>query len=543
MSTGIRLRRGSLLARRPQPKGSEAGDTLVEVLITLVILGITVVALLSGFMTAISASATNQNLTTLDSVLKSFVETATYDLGRAIPTQFVPCAQASNYSGLSETKGVYSASITGSVSYWYQNGWTSNLSNCSSTATPPQQELLTATVTNTANGSTQSINFAVADPEYTPSNPATPTITSANNTTIAAGTSGTFTVTATGSPTPSLTAANLPSWATLQDMGGGIGTLTMNPPQSAASGSPYNTIVFTASSGFNGGTTFNQTFTITVSSPPSFTSVNSDTESPATNFSFPVTASGSPSPTITTTTSPLPTGVTFTSGSGSATLSGDTSTQPGSYTINFVATNTVGTTSQTFTLVISPYTAPSFTSPSSNSGTAIPHVAMTPLQVAATGAPSPALLMIGTVPGLSFSTSTGKLTGTPTTPGTYNLTFTATNAGGTATWPYALTVLPVSTPQIKCVSLSSTTCTAVSKKKNTSFTFYLIATSTTNGFLPNPAVTSGCLSTATPNELSSTVIQVAAKGVNSAKSCSVTETNEDTGSVTVPAASGITLTN
>ena len=46
---------------------SEDGDTLVEVLAALVVLGIAAVALLFGFATSITASAEHRNLASLDS--------------------------------------------------------------------------------------------------------------------------------------------------------------------------------------------------------------------------------------------------------------------------------------------------------------------------------------------------------------------------------------------------------------------------------------------------------------------------------------------
>ena len=46
----------------------------------------------------------------------------------------------------------------------------------------------------------------------------------------------------------------------------------------------------------------------------------------------------------------------------------------------------------------------------------------------------------GTVPGVSFNNSTGVLSGVPTTPGTYALTFTANNAVGSATQNFILAV-------------------------------------------------------------------------------------------------------
>ena len=54
-----------------ESRWSDRGDTLIEVLLALVILGIAGVALLTGFATSITASGTHRNLATLDSSVRS----------------------------------------------------------------------------------------------------------------------------------------------------------------------------------------------------------------------------------------------------------------------------------------------------------------------------------------------------------------------------------------------------------------------------------------------------------------------------------------
>jgi type II secretory pathway pseudopilin PulG len=55
---------------------SEVGDTLIEVLLALVILGLASVALLLAFGTSISSSAEHRSLTTFDTVLRTASEEA-----------------------------------------------------------------------------------------------------------------------------------------------------------------------------------------------------------------------------------------------------------------------------------------------------------------------------------------------------------------------------------------------------------------------------------------------------------------------------------
>ena len=56
---------------------SEAGDTLVEILIALTIVGIAATAILLAFATAISGSGNHRNEVTLDTMLRAASEEAT----------------------------------------------------------------------------------------------------------------------------------------------------------------------------------------------------------------------------------------------------------------------------------------------------------------------------------------------------------------------------------------------------------------------------------------------------------------------------------
>ena len=57
-------------------RNGEDGDTLVEVLLTIVIVGLTAVALLLGFATSISSTAEHRNLTSLDAAARVAVDAA-----------------------------------------------------------------------------------------------------------------------------------------------------------------------------------------------------------------------------------------------------------------------------------------------------------------------------------------------------------------------------------------------------------------------------------------------------------------------------------
>jgi len=81
---------------------------------------------------------------------------------------------------------------------------------------------------------------------------------------------------------------------------------------------------------------------------------------------------------------------------------------------------------------------PAFTSASSTTFTVGVSGSFT---VTATGTPTPTLTESGALPaGVTFAAATGVLGGTPSTAGTFLITFTATNTAGTATQSFTLTV-------------------------------------------------------------------------------------------------------
>jgi hypothetical protein len=134
-----------------------------------------------------------------------------------------------------------------------------------------------------------------------------------------------------------------------------------------------------------------------------------------------------------------PSGLSFSTTTGQ--LSGTpTSTQSATaYTIT--ATNAAGSATQTFTLTVTT-AAPAF-SLSSVAETRVATTAITGYTITSTGAPITSYSYEGTLPsGLAFSTSTGRITGTPTetrTATTYTI-IGASASGETATATYRLRV-------------------------------------------------------------------------------------------------------
>jgi hypothetical protein len=149
-------RRRIAIADRRGLSVSEAGDTLIEVLIALLVIGLTAAAILGAFATTISATGEQRSFSGADAFLRSFVETATYDISLANPPLFVagcptnvPAAYsniATNYSNATYTVAI--ASLT-------------NQGTCTTNHVPPQ--LLTATVSS-AQGASDSMSFVVSQP-------------------------------------------------------------------------------------------------------------------------------------------------------------------------------------------------------------------------------------------------------------------------------------------------------------------------------------------------------------------------------------------
>ena len=126
-------------------------------------------------------------------------------------------------------------------------------------------------------------------------------------------------------------------------------------------------------------------------------------------------------------TSGLPTGLTLNATAG--TIAG-TPTTAGTYTVPIAVTNASGTSHFTLTVVIAPSVTPGPPVITSAAGT-MGYVGSA-FSYATQASGSPTVYAISSVPpGLSFSTTTGVLSGTPTTAGTYTPTLSANNASGT----------------------------------------------------------------------------------------------------------------
>jgi len=278
---------------------------------------------------------------------------------------------------------------------------------------------LTFTATNVAGTATQAFTLTVGQ---------TPVFTSANTATARTGQAFTFTVHADGPPVPTLTrSGTLPGGLTFTATGNGNATLSGTP--GANSYGTY-TLTFTATSSL--GTT-RQTFTLTVEKLPVIWTNDTTNFTVGTAGSFTIRSEAYPTAKLTM-AGTLPTGVTFTpnNANGSGVLSGTPAVGTGgTYPLTFTATSTIGSSTQSFTLNVRE--APKITSAASVSLTRGQPASFS---VTTTGWPVPTVTKSGTMPpGTTWSSSngTGRITGTPTTAGTWTLTVTAKNSMGTVT--------------------------------------------------------------------------------------------------------------
>jgi type II secretory pathway pseudopilin PulG len=106
----------------------ERGETLIELLLTIVIMGITVVAVVGGLLAAIRMSDIHRRQATAGAAARDYVE----NVDRFVAgTGYVGCAGSSAYApatvGFSAPAGFTAAVV--SVRFWTGTAWTSSCSS------------------------------------------------------------------------------------------------------------------------------------------------------------------------------------------------------------------------------------------------------------------------------------------------------------------------------------------------------------------------------------------------------------------------------
>jgi hypothetical protein len=233
-----------------------------------------------------------------------------------------------------------------------------------------------------------------------------------------------FQIVATNNPT-SYSALGLPSGLTLNTATGLIsGTPTVL-------GQRFVTITVTNAAG----TTEGRNLTLTIFGPPTITSPATTTAVAQDPFSFQIRVAANPSPPTSYSATGLPAGLSLNTTTGL--ISGIATTQ-GTYDATLVASNAYGSSpARNLRITVLP-PRPVVTSPATATG-----VVGLPFNYQITGTNNPTGFNAPGLPlGLTVSTTTGRISGTPTTLGTRSLTIYAFNAGGTGLQTLTITITP-----------------------------------------------------------------------------------------------------
>lgn len=348
----------------------------------------------------------------------SYATPQVFPASSAIATQPGTLTQAT--PGIATTFAVTSGSLPAGLSL---NGTTGDITG---TPTTPGVSTFTITATNGTRTATATATYTVTPTGSLGLNYATPL-------TFTAGSAISTQTPSVTNPTPgvpttfAVTSGSLPAGLTLN----ADGTITGTPTVPGVY--PFTV---TATNGTRTATS-SPTYTVTPSSPLSLSYVTPQTFTQGTVISTQSPTLGNATPGVSTTYAvtggSLPAGLTLNASTGAIT---GTPTTPGVYAFTIAATNgtRTATANATYTVVPSAALTVSYTSPQTfTAGTGI--TAQSPILGNATpGVSTTYAVTSGSLPtGLSLDPSTGAITGTPTVPGVYAFTITATNGSRTAT--------------------------------------------------------------------------------------------------------------
>jgi sugar lactone lactonase YvrE/PKD repeat protein len=245
--------------------------------------------------------------------------------------------------------------------------------------------------------------------------------------------------------------------------------LTCNAITGAISGTPTTsgTVAASVAATNTGGTGAYQTLTIAVLPPaPVITSATSASAVVGAAFTYQITANNSPT---SFSASGLPDGVSVDATTGAVT---GIPTTAGTFNATVIATNAGGSGSAplAFTIVLPPI--PVITSATGATVVDIVIGQGVSDQITASGAATYAATNLP--PGLTIDPNSGIISGIPTSAGTYQVTITATNAGGTGSVTFTVNVLPLA-PVITSLGIASA-------RIGAAFTYQITATNDPTSF-------------------------------------------------------------
>jgi hypothetical protein len=339
-------------------------------------------------------------------------------VGSAAYTISVPVAATPTFSPVAGTYSsaqsvTISDTTTGATIYYTTNGTTPTTSSTKYTApvsvTATETLEAIAVATGYSQSAVGSAAYTITPPAAAPTfSPVAGTYSSAQSVTISDTTTGATIYYTTNGTTPTTSSTKYTA------------AITVNATETLEA--------IAVATGYSQSAVGSATYTISIPAPV-ITSATTASGKVGTAFSYQITASNTPTSFGAT---GLPSGLTVSSSTG---LISGTPTVAGTSTVTLSATNSGGTGTATLTLTIAP-AAPVITSATSASGTVGTAFSYqitatnTPTSYGATGLPA----------GLSVSSTTGLISGTPTTAATSTVTISATNSGGTGTATLTLTI-------------------------------------------------------------------------------------------------------
>jgi type II secretory pathway pseudopilin PulG len=158
------------MSNRHIDRSSEAGETLVEMLIAIAVIGIAVTAILGALLTSITASTQHRGLAVEDTLLRSYAEQAKQQIELQTPTSsalYQPSCQASytvNWppAGLTVPAG-YDVKIS-NIKYWSTSaGVAGGFVDSATCQLDSGLQLITVTASGPS-GLTQQLSFVVRKP-------------------------------------------------------------------------------------------------------------------------------------------------------------------------------------------------------------------------------------------------------------------------------------------------------------------------------------------------------------------------------------------
>jgi type II secretory pathway pseudopilin PulG len=148
---------------RPSRVDGESGETLIELLITIAIVGVSAVALLGALVTAVAGSTQHRSLAVQDSLLKSYAEAAKQQIELQASPLYQPCA--GSYPAITFSYAPYApytAQIT-SIEYWNGSNFASS---CQGGNDGGLQEITISAQQPPGGANQQQLSFVVRNPSY-----------------------------------------------------------------------------------------------------------------------------------------------------------------------------------------------------------------------------------------------------------------------------------------------------------------------------------------------------------------------------------------